>query len=377
MTFFKRLTAGLIALAFAASAAFATSVSVGTPFPWPGNLPHGGAAPATGNGDAHSSSGHYSAEYFMATEDMVVTHIGAKMNAASSPTATFSIQTVSAGLKTGTNFSTNSDTGAVTPSTTFTAYALTGSATIARGDVFALVVTWGAGTYTPGTSGSILSNFTVPYHGTNVGGSDAKSLLSLARNYSLHSSATTFYRLRALRPAASIASNAFNNTNSAARAMKFTIPFNARVVGIRTYQGTATGNYVAALANSDCSSVLSTSDTTITAANSAAVAGTSDIMFDNAVSVTNGTSYCAYLEPNSATNINFYTATMPTSGATASQYRGAWPGGTAVFASSRSSGTWTDATDQVPFMDILIDEVDAGDGTSTAGRRMGPGLGGR
>jgi len=341
-----------------------TLQTIGPPCVWPGNIGYGGTAPALGNGDALTASGHYSADYFVASEDMVVTHIGLKCaSAASTPQVSLAIETVSAGLRTGTDFSTNSNTGTVTPSTTFTAYALTGAATISRGSVYAVVIRWVGGSVTPNLAGNYYGSFAMPYHGTNVSGSDVKSAFTQTRDISIHSSATAFYKLPGYRPVASWANGSFNNTSSAKKAAKLTFPFKARIIGLRYWQGTGTGDFNYGLLASDGSTVLSSSDTAYTATNSAAISnGILDLPFDSPVNVEAGTVLYAYVEPTSATNVLFWTATLPTSGATAAQYRGAWPGGVNFIASSQASGTWTDSTTDVPLIDILYDQLDVGVG---------------
>jgi hypothetical protein len=87
-------------------------------------------------------------------------------------------------------------------------------------------------------------------------------------------------------------------------------------------------------------------------------------LFDNPVTLLPGVWYRAALEPLSATNINMYTATLPSA-----PYRAAWAGGVNQLYTTRASGTWDDTkTDQIPFMDILYDQSDDGVGGYPASR---------
>jgi hypothetical protein len=98
-----------------------------------------------------------------------------------------------------------------------------------------------------------------------------------------------------------------------------------------------------------------------------------EIYFDAAATLTAGTAYRAVIEPTSATNCNITTATLPSA-----DYRGAWPHGlNSVYCTyTTGGGAWDDtATTLLPFMDIIIDQLDDGAG-SGGGLIRHPGMSG-
>lgn len=344
-----------------------TLVALRTPVVYPGNALNGGAAPALGNGSTLDLAGEYDAQIYCAQENMTLTHAGLKLQTATgSPNLNISIQTVDAsGYPSGTNWATNTETGNQVFTTTYTQFALTASATITKGQNFAIVPTFASGTSSVlGTSGSIAPTLGNPYNVTNTSGAPVKTAFGpLLRNMAVGPSATTFYPLRGMRPAASIASNVFNNSSAGAKqGFKCTIPFSAVIVGIRTYLGTSVGPFNYGL--NDTNNVeLGGSATAFDGVSQSAVASSVvELYFDNPVTVVAGQTFYAYQEPTSTTNINMYTATLPTSGATAAQYMGAWPGGTTFFYATYTTagGSWSDSTTQVPYMDLLIGSLDTG-----------------
>lgn len=330
---------------------------------YPGLLKAGSGAPTLSNMDAMTTSGtHNSVVVLTANQDMVISHVGFKAQAATgSPTADVRIETVTAGtgFASGTLWATNTNIVTATINTTFALHALTASATITKGQQFAVVIKFQTGTtLTTGTLanlGQILGN---PYRTTNISGSDAKAA-NAGVNIVLGSSTTEFYAIDNMFPAASVATNAFNSTTAAGakRGVRFQLPFKALAVGAKVYQGTAVGDFSLKL-ESDAGAELSSSSTAFEGdISSAAATAVNKLFFDNTVTLNSATWYRLMIEPSSATNINMYSATTP-----GANYLKGWPGGTSWFYTTyTTAGGYVDtATEQVPLIDLLIRQLDDG-----------------
>jgi len=340
-----------------------------TPIVYPGNLLNGGAAPGLGNADTIDAAGEYGAMVFCAQQDMTIGYVGLKLQTATgSPQIDIRIETLSSGDPSGTLWATNTNTGAQTFTTTFTQFALTAPASIAKGQSFAVKPVFSSGTSAVlGTCGSVNATFGSPYLVTNTTGSAVKSSNGLIRNMAIGPSASAFYALRSMRPAASVQNNAFNNTSSAKRGAKITLPFSAQIIGLRLYVGTATGAFNTGLCDTSNNELGSSSTAFDGVSHSQLATSVVELYFDSPVIVAAGVPFYAYVEPTSGTNCNMYTATMPTSGATAAQYRAAWPGGVNFqYATYTSGGGWSDSATDVPFMDLLLfrlsDDIGTGGG---------------
>ncbi len=356
-----------------------TLVSLQTAIGWPGNCQRIGGVPAINSDQTLSASGHYQSWVGAAREAMTISHIGFRVaTVANSPTAEVRVETVAAdGTPSGTLFNSgttnnsNGTTGVLT-SNSWTLQALTGAPVVPAGSMFALLVKWG-GVATSTIQVARLSNLNgsplgLPYEVTNVGGSAVKIPASGTKLIVAGSGLTTFYSLLNSGAANSVAANAFNNTNSAAKGLRFQVPFKCRAVGIRHYQGAANGDYGVALYD-DSNNILSSSDTAYDGNYSAESATAVSVSyFDSPVTLSTGTWYTAALVPSSATNINCYTATMQSSA-----YLTGWAGGANQGFATLASGTWTTTgagfADTIPFMDIMIDQVD--DGTGSGGAAVG------
>lgn len=345
-----------------------TLVSINTERGWPGHCDGWAGVPAISNDITLDAAGESESYIAVAREAMTISHVGFRNGTATgSPTAEVRIETVATdGTPSGTLWAANTNaTSGTLMANTWNLIALTASALIAAGQAFAVLVKYASGTAitTQRMSNYRTSVYNLPLEVPNVGGVETKTRPVGAKLISVGSGATTFYSLINALAANTIAANAFNNTNAAARGLRFKVPFKCRCIGIRHYQGTANGDYNAVMYD-DAGNELSTSSTAFDGNLSVENAGgVSTVYFDNPVTLEKDTWYRAALEPSSATNINMYTATLPSA-----DYRSAWPGGVNQHYATRSSGAWTDTdTDQVPLMDIIIDQVDDGTGTGGSG----------
>jgi hypothetical protein len=345
-------------------------VTLKQPIQWPGNImAHtGNGLSVTGTGTL-DGAGEYSAVVLCARETMTISHVAVTiLSPSGSPTADIRIETVDAstGLPSGTLWATDTNivTGTLTAGTNV--HELTEPASIAAGQIFCVKIA-----YNSGTSFQVLSISrrgpaagNLPYVVINTG-SPAKSVLINQHCLGLGSSSTTFYAVPGLLNVASIGGGSFNNTNGARRGLRFTAQFNCRCVGICGFFTNGVGDYNAILM-SDAGSELSSSSTAFEGdASGAGQNAMSWIYFDNPVTLTAGTTYRAVIEPSSATNVNFQTLVLA-----GADFRSASPCGTFAHYTSYASAAWDDsATATIPYLDILIDQIDDGAGSGGGTRQ--------
>jgi hypothetical protein len=333
-------------------------------FAWPGIVEFLDSTPSMGGGQTLDAAAEYYAQVFMARQSMTISHVGFLVNTATgSPTVDIRIETVAAtGLPSGTLFNTNTNivTSALTGSA-WTLQALTASASVQRGDLVAVKVLYNSGTL---LSTRVVGQFRantqgLPYQVVNAGTpTKARGDHPLM---AIGSGASSFYNVKGLWPITAFNNNTFNNTSSARRGLLFQVPVKCRAVGLRHWNGTSTGDFNIGIWD-DGGSELNNSITAIDGDKMANLAsGFQDLMFDSPVTLEANTNYRAALEPSSATNISLMTFTLPSA-----DYRSAMPGGTNCFYTTYVASSWTDtATDQVPLLDVLIDQWD--DGASSGG----------
>lgn len=344
--------------------------SLNTILNWPGVCGRFAGAPTVGNvgSGAVDAAGEYIALVFAARQAMTISHVGFMTGTvAGAATADVRIETVGAtGLPSGSLWAANTNivTGALTTNT-WTLVALTAAASIAAGDVVAVKIARDTGTsfVTRAVNNWNPMGQGLPYLAINQSGSAAKGAFAGGGTTSIvvGSGATSFYSINNAIPFASVANNAFNNTNGARRGIRFQVPFICRAVGIRNYDNANAGDRNVAIFD-DAGSELNSSSKAYDG-DHAAIANTSvqDYMFDNPVTLSPGTWYRAVIEPSSATNCNISTITLPSA-----DYRSATPGGVNQHYTTFASAAWSDtATDTIALMDILIDQLDDGlSGTS-------------
>lgn len=344
-----------------------TLTTLTNPIAWPG-LCFMPGQPTLTTAATLDASGEYVSYVICAKENMTISHVGFRAGTATgSPTCEVRIETVDAatGLPTGTLWATNTNgtTGTIT-SNSNVLQALTASASITKGQIFCVMVKYATGTsqviQQTNNLGFVPSS--VPYQVFNTGTPTKGVISANIGTVALGSSSTTFYYVPGLFPVSSSTANTFNNTSSAKRGMRFTIPFNCRAVGLKNYQNTAVGDFNAILCTGDASGTeLSSSSTAFEGdQNLASNAGSAFYYFDNPVTLTAGTAYRIVIEPTSATNCNIWTVTPPSA-----DYFTATPGGGAAAYTTYVASTWTDSTTQIPFMDLLIDQIDDGAGSGT------------
>lgn len=344
-----------------------TLVTLPSPIYWPGNAGALAGGPSLVTVATLDASGEYAAYVQVAREDMVISHVGFRAGTATnSPTVEVRIETLdSSGVPSGTLWDTNTNgTSGVITTNSNPLVALTASASISKGQAFAVKILWGGVATSSIIVQSINQNTpflaTVPYSVVNTTGSAVKSA-SGTGTIALGSSSSAFYYVPGHFPISGITiSGTFNNTNGARRGLKFTPPMAARAVGFRWAGSSAVGDFDAVLYDvSD--NVLSTTsfDGDVTGASNN---GTAIIFFDTQVDLTAGDTYRIAIVPSSATNANLGLITLPSA-----DYFTASPAGATAVYSTYASGSWTDSTTQLPLMDVILDQLDDGAGTGGGG----------
>lgn len=341
-----------------------TLVSLPSPIHWPGLFGQVGGGPALATVATIDAAGEYVAYVICAKESMTISHVGFRSGTATgSPEVICSIEGVDAtGLPDGAaTYGGSASASTVVASNTNPVIALGGAATITKGQVFCVKVAYSAGTsLILQNLGSVsqLFNTSLPYQVVNTG-TPTKGLVVMAL-FALGSSSTTFYNVPGFLPISVYSAGGFNNTNSAKRGLKFTIPMDCRAIGVRWYNSSASGNFNAVLYDNAGTPVeFGSTSTAFDGDHNAATANCAmHVYFDNAATLAAGDTYRLVIEPSSATNVNVSTWTIPTdhiSATPASSY-------SVATYTSFATATWTDSTTQLPLMDLIIDQVDDGAG---------------
>jgi hypothetical protein len=326
---------------------------------WPGVARNCGAVPAVGNDATINASGDYSAQIFCAREAMTITGIGFRAGAATStPEVIVQVEGVGTdGLPDGVVNGTASVATAVTGSV-WNAIALQANATVTAGTLVALKVLWNSGSVvTARIAGLDTTAFNLPYRVDNSSGTPSKSTAIAGwTTICPMSGAAVTYSVNGFFPISAIhaTSGAFDNTNSAKRGMKFSLPFGARAIGMQWYNANNTADYTIQIMNEAGDTVLSSSDTLFEGnASAAANTGTHRAFFDNPVTLAAGTTYRAVVVPSAAS------AAVYALQAANATYAPGFPGlGSSLY--TYYNGSWNDTTDSLPVMDILLDQIDVG-----------------
>ncbi len=346
--------------------------TLASPLLWPGNAIYVNTANPVVTALDAVDSGHYGAYIYSAPRDATISHLWLTCQAvAGSPTVECRVETVTAGAASGTLFNAagggSTGTSGTLTAGTSTLVALTASAATVKGDKVAIVYKYASGTtFTTQSLGSTTNAFNgTPYRATNKTGSVVKGD-SHSICFAVGTSATTFEPLAGIRPVVSLGGGTFNNTSGAARAALFTVPFKCRIVGCRMFMSGSAGDFTVSITTGDASGTeISNSSTAFTGSFTSAATTCREFYFDNAVTPTVGTAYRLVLTPTSATNCTMQTMVLPSSA-----YLTAMPGGSNFYYSSLASSTWTDDATQVPFMDLMLDQLDDGVQVASSGARI-------
>jgi len=352
-----------------------TYISLNAPIVWPGNTNVlQGATPASAAFDLLDSNGGVAgaadatAFVICAPKDLAISHGFFKCAAVTggTTTANLRIETVdpATGYPTGTLWATNTNGVSGNLTTGMNTVALTATANITKGQMFAIVITWNSvGSFSVANVAMGSSNYySVPYKLTNITGAWAKVGL-LGSAVAIGSSATDPYYIPGFLPiSASPGANAFNNTSSARRGARFRVPVDCYISGLRYPTYTAVGDFSAIILDASNNELGSSSTAFEGDITSGLNAGCQNLFFDNEVGpLAVATDYFLAIVPASATNCNMYTLTL-----SSNNFRKAFPGGT-DFDYATGTPTMAAIDTQVPLLDLLISRVPLGGGDPVGG----------
>jgi hypothetical protein len=251
--------------------------------------------------------------------------------------------------------------------------ALTSGANVNRGDLFAIVIVVPSGgnlnlqrtnnvTQPP-------ANHTFPYFAANQGSwvVAASTMAIVGARFSTG----VWVNLQAM-PVSDIAVTSFNNGSTPdERALRFRLPFPARISGVQANLGTASGgDFAFKLYDSNGTTVLASyTHTGFVAANTNPTTGT--YFFTSAVNLLANTFYRVSVLPSSSNNAALTGFTVDSAAIMDS-----FDGGQDFHLSTRkSAGAWTDTTTQRPLIYLMSDGFDDGAGGG-GGLLTHPGMGG-
>lgn len=310
------------------------------------------------------AAGEYDSVIVRAREDMVISHVAWQVtNVSGSPTGTVRIESVDedTGIPTGTLWGTNTNivTGTLTNGTRLDA--LTASATISQGDVFA--VKFG---YISGTSFRVqgrdigASQGQFPYRVNNTG-TPTKQNWQRTPIMALGSSSTVFYRRTRTYPPSAIFEPEFNPTDDLTHehGMRFSLPFPCRCTGMLFVPQNHTGDFNINLYN-DAGTLLSTGEhsghQSFQANNQSLM---HELHFDDSIALAKDTFYRIAVEAIEASvDVRVVGHTLASA-----NYMMATPWGAGNHATSFNGTVWDDAnTSRQLIMGIIIDQLDDGAG---------------
>lgn len=344
----------------------------GVAYPFHPNININGGAPST-TSDTLDNTADRLALVFIAPKDGNISTIdfalGSVGGASGNVTVDVRVETVdgTTGNPTGTLWAANTNataTVAFNDDNTWKSVTLTSSATVSRGDTVAIVLN--PLVFTTVTNCQIMK-FQDVTAGTTYGTADltgggytkAVATYSFIAGYD----DTTYEPIYNVFPARVVTTTSFNSGSSPpVRGMKFQVPFKCRVNGMWAWMALAStsSDFDAKIYSSDGSTVLASHSFDATNSQSGTTSIITVLPFDDTVTLSVNTNYYLSIEPTSANNVTLYTGTLPSNAK-----MDAWPGGKNMFLSTLTSGTWTDTDTERPFMGILLDGFDDGQGAYT------------
>jgi hypothetical protein len=323
-------------------------------------------------GSTLATTGHYESIILRASEDMAITHIGHLCHTATgSPKAIVSISQVSSstGFPSGTLYgATNNAKGttATLAGTTWDLTALAETATVNKGDWYAVMIEKEAtGTsfrpgYMAGARWGNATNYATQPRVINTTGSAAYANQVGDYCIALGSSSTTFYAVPGLVPFTG-ASASNMTTSGHKRNIKFSLPFKCRVSGLVAYSSssTTTADFDAEMIAADGTTILATS-TWDESYRRTGFTGIHILPFTSPVILDANTTYYAGIKATTANTTGIIVNILPST-----NYYGAAPGGGNGWFSYYNGSSWTDVTNQIPGIELMIDQLD--DGASGGG----------
>ena len=331
---------------------------------WPGFMRYHTATGADGARTTIDGAGEYFAVIFCAQEDMAISHVYFRPHAvAGSPTCEIRIETVdsSTGFSTGTLWATDTNIVTGTLDTTGATHALTASASISRGQWFAVKFLYNSGTsFTTREMNAIANNSAFCYTDINTGTPTKGTVLGCVM--AVGSSATSFYQLPGHHyPESGMpGTGSINNTNGARHGARFMTPFKCEIHGVVV--GILTFNAFDITFYDDSGNVISGATASALAGPHGMTSGRCGVLIGTPFTPDTNTWYRVAVVPTSASNVALRTVAVPSL-----DYLTALPGkGNVRRTDYTTAGGWSDANEaQLPEIDLLIRRID--DGASAGG----------
>lgn len=320
------------------------------------------------NGTTLDAAGEYVAHVYQATEAMTISHVGFRPNAVTgSPTADVRIETVGTdGLPSGTLFGTDTNIVTGTLTTAWALHALTASASITKGQFFAVKFAYNSGTsfnvsqfasaVTVARSGSF-------YSVVNTGAATKADFLA-NKHAVLGSSTTTFYAMPGMLPSSGNSENVDFNSGSANTryGLRFKIPFKARFRGAR-FASTLQGDFDLLLHNDAGTLLGGISVDGDHYYDDSTDGGPGPIIIDDDVTLEKDTWYRCTVAATTVTDQEVQVIVMPSA-----DYISGTPWGANAHLTTWNGSAWSDtATEKVPHMTIVLDQIDDGTGSGSGG----------
>lgn len=330
---------------------------------WPGFHNFAGSNPFVGGIGALTlnAAGEYVTGCIYAFEDMTISHVGLKLNAVSgSPTADIRIETIDAatGLPSGTLWATDTNLVTGTLTTSWAVHALTASASISKGQWFAVKVLYNSGTSLQVSGAADFADTRFNYNVVNTGTPTKGFTHSFG--IGVGSSATAMYRTGApLVPWVSGAAANITNSNGARHGNRFQVPFKCEIHGIVAW---APGQDCDLALYDDAGSAISGASGSFDASVSA---GKGVVVFSTPFEPTINTWYRVAMIPTTASN-----TAIRAFGVSSTDFLSAVLGeGLVRRTDYTTAGGWSEANAAgVSFTDLIIRRLD--DGVSTGRQKV-------
>lgn len=337
------------------------------PFPWPAVHTTASAGISTGGMTALTGAGNYTAIICQAQVAMSISQIEFAIGTfTSTGTCTVGLETVNgSGLPSGSAYggsTVSATSGNITTVGQWLVTALGGAGTTVVGDFFAIVIRWVSGSFAVArvTNASTPFSGAMPYVVQNGTPSSMGSFHMMVAA----GDGTNYLDIPSIIPCVTVTSTGFNNVASPNEiALRFQLPFKARLLGGGFYQNGAGGNYMLNLYDTGTTVLTGTAQPGVNQSGSGNMGYTSTFLASPQL-ITPNTTYRLAMTPTSATNVSRTTYNL-----NSAALLPAMPGRAQCYYSTRNGGAWTDDTTKVPLAYLILDQL-----SNDAGGGGGPGI---
>lgn len=337
-------------------------------FPNLGITSFGGAVPSVGTHTTISAAGNYTAMILKARKAITIADVAFMVQTLTTNPSTVDvrIETVSAGLPSGTLWAANTNivSGNIV-ATGWQTLTLTAPATIAQGDVFAIKIAWVSGNLNLGRIVNTAGNSQSLPHAVENGNKSTNRMIVAVSN------GAGDYLTTDTIPCKAITSAPFNNTGTRSKGLRFQVPMPCTLLGALVLTQTNVGDYNLVLSSADGTQIFSQAVTGNQSIGTLSASGQCEQIFATSQVLSKDTTYYLSMEPTSATNVGFFTFDLNATALLDAV------GGAQCFYATRTtagSGAFTDDNTRIPTIQILLSQLDDGGVPATGG---GPLIGGR